>query len=309
MDTTRQDFLVGLFIVSAIAIVVGALIATSGWGERRYDLFLRVASAQGLTSDTKVLVEGLEIGRVRKVTPQVDPATGRVSFVARLSLIERFEKGRELRFPRSTRVEIEQLNQISEATVIRFTIPDSLRRGEGMLQAGDTINSTRRASPLDQLSDVASHLSKEVEQVLQQTHRTLQQVNQTVAALRPDMESALHDVASSVQKVNGILAKVDRAGFPDSVSATLASTNRLLRRLDSLTTSAQGFTTASLPEMRETISNLAAASRQLNHFTAEVERRPYRLFTGVKPLDERRDTTHRADPPVSAQPARDSTHP
>lgn len=309
MDTTRQDFLVGLFIVSAIAIVVGALIATSGWGERRYDLFLRVASAQGLTSDTKVLVQGLEVGRVRKVTPQVDPATGRVSFVARLSLIERFEKGRELRFPRSTRVEIEQLNQISEATVIRFTIPDSLRRGEGMLQAGDTINSTRRASPLDQLSDVASHLSKEVEQVLQQTHRTLQQVNQTVAALRPDMESALHDVASSVQKVNGILAKVDRAGFPDSVSATLASTNRLLRRLDSLTTSAQGFTTASLPEMRETISNLAAASRQLNHFTAEVERRPYRLFTGVKPLDERRDTTHRADPPVSAQPARDSTHP
>ena len=309
MDTTRQDFLVGLFIVSAIAIVVGALIATSGWGERRYDLFLRVASAQGLTSDTKVLVQGLEIGRVRKVTPQVDPATGRVSFVARLSLIERFEKGRELRFPRSTRVEIEQLNQISEATVIRFTIPDSLRRGEGMLQAGDTINSTRRASPLDQLSDVASHLSKEVEQVLQQTHRTLQQVNQTVAALRPDMESALHDVASSVQKVNGILAKVDRAGFPDSVSATLASTNRLLRRLDSLTTSAQGFTTASLPEIRETISNLAAASRQLNHFTAEVERRPYRLFTGVKPLDERRDTTHRADPPVSAQPARDSTHP
>jgi len=309
VDTTRQDFLVGLFIVSAIAIVVGALIATSGWGERRYDLFLRVASAQGLTSDTKVLVQGLEVGRVRKVTPQVDPATGRVSFVARLSLIERFEKGRELRFPRSTRVEIEQLNQISEATVIRFTIPDSLRRGEGMLQAGDTINSTRRASPLDQLSDVASHLSKEVEQVLQQTHRTLQQVNQTVAALRPDMESALHDVASSVQKVNGILAKVDRAGFPDSVSATLASTNRLLRRLDSLTTSAQGFTTASLPEMRETISNLAAASRQLNHFTAEVERRPYRLFTGVKPLDERRDTTHRADPPVSAQPARDSTHP
>ena len=64
METNRQDFIVGLVIVCAIAIVVGALIATSGWGEHRYDIYMRVASAEGITADTKVLVKGLEVGRV-----------------------------------------------------------------------------------------------------------------------------------------------------------------------------------------------------------------------------------------------------
>ena len=63
MDTARQDFTVGLVIVGAIAVVVGALLATSGWGERRYDLYLRTASAEGLTTDSRVYLQGLEVGR------------------------------------------------------------------------------------------------------------------------------------------------------------------------------------------------------------------------------------------------------
>jgi len=31
---TRQDFYVGLLLVVTIALVIGALIATSGWGEQ-----------------------------------------------------------------------------------------------------------------------------------------------------------------------------------------------------------------------------------------------------------------------------------
>jgi ABC-type transporter Mla subunit MlaD len=83
---TRQDFYVGLLIVVAIALVVGALIATSGWGERRYDLFLRVASADGLSKDTKVSVQGLDVGRIRSVSPRVDSVTRRISFVAQMSV-------------------------------------------------------------------------------------------------------------------------------------------------------------------------------------------------------------------------------
>jgi len=46
---TRQDFYVGLLLVVTIALVIGALIATSGWGERRYDLYVRVTSADGIS--------------------------------------------------------------------------------------------------------------------------------------------------------------------------------------------------------------------------------------------------------------------
>ncbi len=81
---TRQDFYVGLLIVVAIALVVGALIATSGWGERRYDLYLRVADAEGISPDTKALVQGLEVGRVRSVSPAVDSMRQATQTLARV---------------------------------------------------------------------------------------------------------------------------------------------------------------------------------------------------------------------------------
>lgn len=291
METNRQDFFVGLLIIAAIGVVIGALIATSGWGERRYDIYVRAASAQGLTADTKVLVQGLEVGRVTSIAPRVDPATGAVSFLARLSLVERFAKGAQLRFPVGTRAEIDQLSQISAEAVIHLVMPDSARKSSAMLQAGDTINSTRRPSPLDALADVAAHLSKEVEDVLHQTRtalatvqRTVGNMDETVRHVTPDVEATLHSVAASTDRLNSLLARTDRAGFPDSLSATLTATHRLLGRLDSLAASAQEMTDANRANLRETVTNLTQMSRQLNHFVDEMSARPYRLFTGVKKL-------------------------
>jgi ABC-type transporter Mla subunit MlaD len=291
LETNRQDFFVGLLIIAAIGVVIGALIATSGWGERRYDIYVRAASAQGLTADTKVLVQGLEVGRVTSIAPRVDPATGSVSFLARLSLVERFAKGTQLRFPVGTRAEIDQLSQISAEAVIHLVMPDSARNSNAMLQAGDTINSIRKPSPLDALADVAAHLSKEVEDVLRQTRtalatvqRTVGNMDETVRHVTPDVEATLHSVAASTDRLNTLLARTDRAGFPDSLSATLATTHRLLGRLDSLATTAQDLTADNRANLRETVTNLTQMSRQLNHFVDEMSARPYRLFTGVKKL-------------------------
>lgn len=303
METNRQDLFVGVLIIAAIGVVIGALIATSGWGERRYDIYVRAASAQGLTVDTKVLVQGLQVGRVTSILPQVDPATGSVSFLARLSLVERFDKGTQLRLPVGTRAEIDQVSQISAEAVIHLVMPDSARRKAAMLQAGDTISSVRLPSPLDALAGVASHLSKEVEDVLHQTRTalatvqsTLGNMNETVRRVSPDVEATLHSVAASTDRLNTMLARTDRAGFPDSLSATLATTHRLLARLDSLATTAQDMTAQNRDNLRETVTNLTEMSRQLNHFVEEMSARPYRLFTGVKKL-----------PPDTARKPADST--
>jgi len=310
VETTRQDFLIGLLIVCAIAIVVGALIATSGWGQHRYDIYVRVASAEGITTDTRVLVKGLEVGRVTRITPRVAAATGAISFLARLSVAESFQDGARLQLPVGTRAQIEQVNQISAAALIRLELPDTAARGRTFLQAGDTISSTRRVSPLDAMSDVAAHLSQEVEAVLHESHRTLArmqstlgQVNETVRGITPDVEATLHNVAGTMERMNGMIARVDRAGFPDSLSATLATSHRALQRIDSLTGAAQILTAENRRDLREAVTNLTRLSRQLNHFADEVSRRPYRLLTGVKPLSQPRDTTRRADP------VRDSTRP
>ena len=288
---TRQDFYVGLLIVVAIALVVGALIATSGWGERRYDLFLRVASADGLSQDTKVSVQGLAVGRVRSVSPRVDSVTRRISFVAQMSVKERFSDGSSLRLPLGTRAEIVQPSQISPAMEVQLILPDTLGRTRMYLQAGDTIDSRRKGGALEAFAQVASDISNNLKDALRQTTRTLVRVQSTVTQtertlrdVTPDVERTLGSVATTMGRVDSLVERLNRGGFADSLAATVAGTNRLLVRLDSLAREARALTGENRADLRETVANLTEASRQLNHFVDQLTRRPYRALTGVKPL-------------------------
>ena len=300
---TRQDFLVGLLIVTAIGIVVGALIATSGWLERRYDLFMRVATAEGLTVDTKVVVQGLEVGRVMRIVPRVDPASRTISFVARLSLAERFADGSSLQLPVGTRAEIVQVSTISSASAVRLLLPPT---PHAFLAAGDTIEAERKGSAIDQVTEVAGQLSKEVTEVLHRTRRTLERVEETVAEaahtlhdVTPDVKTTLAGMARTMGRADSVLQRVSGTGLADSLSATLANSNRLMLRLDSLAGRAQTVTAENQADLRTSVANLAQVSRQLNHFVDQMSRRPYRALTGVKPLPlpPARDTAHAVDPP------------
>lgn len=287
---SRQDFIVGLSVVTAVGIVIGAFIATSGLGRRRYDVFLRVASAEGVSVDTRVMLQGLEVGRVRSVSPRVDSVTRAVSFVARLSIAEKFADGARLQLPVGTRAELVQVTQISPAVEVRLLLPDTVGRQPSVLEAGDTLTAARRGSALEGLTRVADELSTEVREVLRQTHRTLVrvqhtlgEVDQTVRAAAPDLDTTLATVARTMGRVNALVASLEQQALPDSLGAALARTNRLLLRLDTLTGTATAVTTTHRAAIGETLENLNLLSRQLNHFAAEITKRPYRALTGVKP--------------------------
>jgi ABC-type transporter Mla subunit MlaD len=306
VDSTRQDFIVGLVIVGAIAVVVGALLATSGWGERRYDLYLRVANADGLTTDSKVLLQGLEVGRVASVAPRVDSTMRTVSFVARLSLIGRFPGGATLQLPTGTRGQLEQASQISQEVLIRLVLPDSTRRTGRLLAVGDTISSERKISVVDQVAEVAQHLSKEVEDVLHQTHKTLQHVdailanaNDVLRDVRPSIDSTLANVSRTMNRVSQLVQRLD-PGLADSVATAVALSSRVLLRVDSLAARASEMTNENRADIRTAVANLTQLTRQLNHLTEEVSRRPYRFLTGVKPLPA--DSTRPGDPKDSVGP-------
>jgi ABC-type transporter Mla subunit MlaD len=290
VDTTRQDFIVGLVIVGAIAVVVGALLATSGWGERRYDLYLRAASAEGLTADSKVLLQGLEVGRVMRVSPRVDSTTRTVSFVAKLSMIERFSGGADLRLPAGTRGRLEPASQISSTVLIRIVLPDSGGRAARLLAEGDTIDSDRKVPVMDQVAEVAQQLSKEVQEVLHRTHQSLERVDAILAQangvlkdIRPSVETTLADVSTTMGHVNKLVQRLD-PGLADSVSRAIALSTRVLLRVDSLAAQAGQMTTENREDVRIAVANLTQLTRQLNHLAEQVSRRPYRLLTGVKPL-------------------------
>lgn len=290
MDTTRQDFVVGLFIVAAIAVVIGALLATSGWGERRYPLYLRAASAEGLTADSKVLLQGLEVGRVASVSPRVDARTQTITFVARLSVIGRFPNGASVPLPEGTRGQLEPASQISPTVLIRLVLPDSSHRTGRLLAMGDTIDSERKASVLDQVADVAQHLSNQVEEVLRRTQVTLRHVddilvdaNGTLADIRPSIKTTLADVSTTMTRVNALVQRLD-PGLADSVSTAIALSTQVLARVDSLTARVNTMTAENQSDIRTSVANLTQLTRQLNHLVEEVSRRPYRALTGVKPL-------------------------
>ena len=300
METNRQDFVVGLLLVLAVGLVIGALIATSGWGQQRYALFLRVANAEGISADTRVMVEGLEIGRVRSIVPRVDPVTRRISFIARLSLAQEFENGSKLQLPLGTRALITSVSQISSASEIVLVLPDSVGAARRMLGAGDTIGSDRPASALDSLKVVVTNLSGDIHQVLVQARntltgvqRTLAQASTTIHDLTPGVEASVASVSASMARIDSVTRRIP-PGLADSVTATLASSNRLLLQLDSLARDARSLASENRNDLRSTAANLAELSRQLNHFADAVSRRPYRFLTGVTPLPP---DTGKTDPP------------
>lgn len=299
----------GLVIVGAIAVVIGALLATSGWGERRYDLYLRTSSAEGLTTDSRVYLQGLEVGRVTRVSPRVDSTTRTISFLARLSMIERFAGGADLRLPAGTRGQLEPASQISASVLIRLILPDSGSRSGRLLGAGDTISSDRKVPVLDQVADVAQSLSKEVQEVLHRTHQTLEhvdviltQANGMLKDVKPNVQATLADVSQTMNRVNALVQRLD-PGLADSVSGALALSNHVLLRIDSLAAQASQMTAENRQDIRTAVGNLTQLTKQLNHLTAEVSRRPYRLLTGVKPVaDTTPSVPHASDPKDSTRP-------
>lgn len=286
MDT-RQDFYVGVLIVATIALVIGALIATSGWGERRYELYVRVTSADGISRGTPVVIEGLDVGQVTSVSPRVDSATRRISFVAKLSVKERFEDGSSLQLPLGTRVELVQASQISPAVAIRLVLPDTIRVRRIFLHAGDTLDSRRKGNALEAVAEVADELSQRVQEMVRTATQTLVRVQSTLRDVTPDVERTLTGVASTMGRLDSMVNRFAQRGLADSVSTAVANTNRLLLRLDSLAHEAHSLATENRSDLRLTVANLTEASRQLNNFVDQMSRRPFRALTGVKPLPPR----------------------
>jgi ABC-type transporter Mla subunit MlaD len=301
----RQDFYVGLLIVATIGLVIGALIATSGWGERRYDLYVRVASADGISQGTSVVIEGLDVGQVTSISPRVDSATRHISFVAKMSVKERFEDGSSLQLPLGTRAELVQTSQISPAVAIRLVLPDTVRVQRTYLRAGDTLDSRRRGSALEAVAEVADELSQRVQEMVRTATQTLVRVQSTLRDVTPDLERTLSGVATTMGRLDSLVSRFGQRGLADSVSTAVANTNRLLLRLDSLAREAHSLATENRGDLRATVANLSEASRQLNNFVDQMSRRPLRALTGVKPLPAVQRDSVRADSaggPVGSKP-------
>lgn len=297
MESKRTDFLVGIFILVTIGVMVGTVIVTSGLGKVHHDLYMRTETAQDLTSDTRVFLQGLAVGRVRQVNPQVDSTTGALRFVALLLIDERFPDGTLLQLPVGTTGLISQQSVIADPIVQLVTPPGT--PGRVALAAGDTIDSRREVTALEQLGAVASKLENEVSSALEdvrqlivrttgavdRTSRAVTQANQMLTDAAPLVDTVLRRLASSLERTDRVLAAIEPRSGPmqDSLMVTVGRAHALLIRFDSLAGTAQTMVEDNQDAIRNVAHHLQRTAEMLEHFTDQVSRRPTRLFTGVKP--------------------------
>lgn len=304
MNTQRTDFLVGLFILIAIGVLVGMAIVTSGLGELRATFYLRTVSAEALSQDTRVVLRGLDVGRLRDISPVVDSTTGALTFLGRLSVRERFPNGTELRLPRGTRAEIVQPTPIA-AAVVELVMPDALV-SRVYLEPGDTIEAVRPQGVLDALTEMAGELRGEIQAALTETRmllvRTTAAVEDTrglMAANGPLVTEVLAKLSANLERSDQLLADVQPRIGPlnDSILAALGETRKTLQRADTVLRLAGEIATENRAYARDIAERLLRTAVVLEHFSDQISRRPARLLTGVRP------------PPDSALPARNPERP
>ena len=279
-----------------IGIVLGLLVLSSNTLERRQDFFMRTAEADGLSGDIRVLLQGLQVGRMTQIVPRVD-SSGLV-FIGRLSLQVSYPDGTPLNVPVGTRAIIAEPSPISAAEV-RLEPPAQSGAAIQYLQPGDTIESTRVPGAIDLLADLSSELKDAVLLTLDQTRvlmsqstRTLIQSEAVIASAQdvlstttPKVDEALQLLAASLERANQILAEVSpRIGpLQDSLTSTLVQARHLMIALDTLVADASVMLGENRAIVRDALVSLTNTTRILDHFADQVTRRPLRLLTGVKP--------------------------
>lgn len=275
----------------SLGVLIGALVLTSGLLEGRYALYMRAGTAQGLSRDTRVMLQGLQIGRVTQVNPRLDQATNTLHFVAELSIRERFPDGTRLLLPAGTKAVITQPAAFVVAPIIDLLMPSSAP-DRAVLQPGDTLDSERPASVLDALSSIASTLSRDITMTLQETRelvalstRTVDETGKLLATTGPRLTETLTRLSENLDRAERTLAAVEpRVGpLADSMVATFADTRRVLLQLDSLTSVAHGMATENRVAINEAIKHLHRSAIILENFADQLSRRPLRMLTGITP--------------------------
>jgi ABC-type transporter Mla subunit MlaD len=280
-----------VFVLVTAGVLIGALVLTSGILEGRYEIHVRTTEAEGLTQDTRVVLQGLAIGRVKQVSPRLDERTNTLSFVATLSVRERFPDGTRLRLPAGTQALITPPPTLVGPTVLQLLMPEVAPDAD-FLEPGDTLVAERQGSVVDALTEIAEGVRGQLETLLDGTRSLLTETTETVettgallAETRPRLSRVLARVDTSLSRTERILAQVEpRVGpITDSVMTTLASSHALLEELDSLTTVAQAMALENRASIRDAIEKLARSAEILQYFADQISRRPLRFLTGVTP--------------------------
>jgi ABC-type transporter Mla subunit MlaD len=289
-----SDTLLGLLVVGIALALLVALVFTQGWNERRFDVFLVTESADELDPGTKVLLEGLEVGRITRVVPRADEQAQTMLFVATLRIRSRFPDGTALELPLGTRAEI--TSKALGGAEVTLRLP---AHWAGNVEEGDTLRATRRPPPLDVMAAVADTLAAQMRLVLGDSRLLLGRLNTTVdhadhelVTTGPAVRATLADLHSALDQTNRTLASMsdvlaregERLGpLHDSMAVTLGQARATMVRLDTLAAVGTDIANENRADVHTALIEIRHISLMMDYYLDQLGRKPVRMFTGIKP--------------------------
>lgn len=319
MKVQRTDLYVGVFVIAVIATVVAALIMTSGIGVKRYELYIRADDATDIAVDTKIFLQGLEVGRVAAINAVPGAKAGKLEFIIRASLLAEFSDGQTLSLPDSTEAEV--VTSLLGNSTLNLVVRASSNR---TLAAGDTILLHRPPEAMQALGRLATDLKGGLDTAIRQTTATLRSVQRLsdsmtlatgtarrfVAGIQPLTKKTLQETAASLARVRRLLDTADvRTGLTmRQLDSTLGQSRKLMANIDSLTRLYTAMGIENRPEVREILANSRFLTQQLLYVTEQLARRPTRAMSGIEMPESLtvEGRARRAADSTSTAPPRDS---
>jgi paraquat-inducible protein B len=290
MSRRANPKLVGAFVLTAIALLVGAALVFGSFTffevTRRFVVFFQ-GSVDGLTQGSAVLFRGVPLGRVVDVGIRYDPSDR--SF--EIPVIIEIRPGVIARYSPPATVKTEFMKQLIDAGLRARLESASLVTGQQVVQLnffpGTPIKLEETDLPYPQLPtvpsptqqimssvDVAAQdlptLIKEATAVLDRLRAFLSPENEAaVNALLENAAAAMKTLAADAQSLRPLIGEADSA---------LVSAGQLTTRLNSVVQDNREDIRATLRNFREATVAVAKLMDQLNQVVA-TNRLPIRNFT------------------------------
>lgn len=310
---SRTDLYVGTFVILVVSAIVAALVATSGWGIKHFDMFIRTDDTRDVEIDTKIYLQGLEVGRVVSISPRPTAKRGILEFIIHAQMVAQFAGGDSLQLPRNVDAEVE--TALLGGSTLTLDVHDdgdsasggSCRRGRlrGNLQPGDTICMHRRPAAMEAFGNLARDLKGSIADLLVSADSTMRSyrrlgdslsratgaAREFVTGIRPGAERSLDEVASNLQRFRRMMDTVDvRSGTTlhqlnltmEQTRLTMQQSRQLLASADSLTRLLTAMGAENRPELRSMLLDARFLTQQLLYVTEQMSRRPMRAMTGVE---------------------------
>ncbi len=292
----RGDLGLGLAVLAAAAIAIGATIWLSA--PLRHDsgqgpLYADFAQLDGLGVQAPVIIQGFRIGSVDAISPHdAGRRGGQLRFRVRMTVQWQLADSTRLPLKEGTRAII-QSALVGSPSIVLVSPPGRA----GRLGPGAVIEGVVETSPVTRVLALADSISAELSTTLVKTRAAFDSlgvvagvaargVRTTDAAIPGLVSGVARDVASLDSAISGLRGLMSSTqSTTDSAQAVLGETRRAVAGLSQSVNRHDA-------EIAHIIANLDTTSALLQDFVRQVEAKPTRLLTGVKPAPQYQRPLH-----------------